>query len=310
MNNTIVNTLLEKYKTVNPETIFLFSEINEVYPDYAETVLKNKVEFGFPEFDDKMKGIRPGEVIYLISGTNIGKTSYAINVINHLAGKDFCVPFFSLENNEYQVFERIIQIRTDYTSFDIERKFANREEEIIRIGKEISREFSNIINIIHRISLSEIPSYIRVCEELSNLKAGIIIIDYAQLVMTTGTSEYARMSEVAQQIKEISLKMRLPILVLSQVSRAEAKNEDGLSIYSAKGSGEIENSAQILLSLERPKNIPLDAGIEEYVMDKFRKGEVDILKLNVLKKKRGSYGHSYLMLNKRSLKLTEIKTNK
>lgn len=253
-----------------------------------------------------MRGIRPGEVIYLISGTNIGKTSYAINVINNLAGKRFCIPFFSLENNEYQIFERILQIRLGLSSFDIESKMAAKDKELMTQAQQITNEFSNIINIIHRVSISDIPSYIKVCEEISGLKTGLVIIDYAQLVQTTGISEYARVSEVAQQIKETSLKMRLPILVLSQVSRAEAKTDNGLTVYSAKGSGEIENSAQILISLERLKTIPPKSNIPQEIIDRQDKKEIDILRLNILKKKRGDYGHSYLMLNKRSLKLTEI----
>ncbi len=178
-----------------------------------------------------MRGIRPGEVIYLISATNIGKTSHTINIINYLVRKDFCVPFFSLENNEYQIFERIMQIQKGLSSFGIKRKIANKDEELMKIAETITFKPSNII---YWVSLSDIPSYIKVCEELSGLKTGLVIIDYVQLVQIPGASEYARVSDVAQQIKEISLKMRLPILLLIIVSRIEAKVEKDLQFTRQK----------------------------------------------------------------------------
>ena len=130
------------------------------------------------------------------------------------------------------------------------------------------------------------------------------MIDYAQLIKCSG-KEYEKVSEIAQQLKEISLNLRIPLIVLSQVSRQEARSESGLTLYSAKGSGEIENSAQILFSLERLKEIGEEL-LDGNTLARNARGECAILKLKTLKKKRGKdLKEILLVMNYPSLRMME-----
>jgi replicative DNA helicase len=299
-----ISKLLEKYRKIKPDTFYRFDEITSQYGEYAKFINKNKIYFGFETLDEMLKGIRPGEVCYIIASTNVGKSQLAFHIIDHNKNKDICIPFFSLENNKFQVFERIIQVRTGCTTFEIENNYANDDKEFIQKCERITSEYKNIMNIIDRISLDNLIPYIKASEEISQKKAGVVIIDYAQLIKNVKSNEYERLSEISQVIKsEVALKLNLPVICLSQVSRGESRSKEGLNIHSAKGSGEIENSAQILLSIEKLKSLEtsFDADVEE----KFIEKKIDILKLKILKKKRGSFGEIYLISDRESLRLTE-----
>jgi replicative DNA helicase len=227
-----------------------------------------------------------------------------MNILKHNIKGDTIIPFFSLENNEYQTFERMIQLELNVSSFEIENNFKNNNQSFISECQEVSEKWSNVINIVKRVSLEDIIPYIKVCEKLTDKKVKFVLIDYAQLIKCTG-KEYEKVSEIAQQLKEISLNLRIPLIVLSQVSRQEARNENGLTLYSAKGSGEIENSAQILFSLERLKEINQEV-LDGKTLARNDKGDCAILKLKTLKKKRGKdLKEILIILNYPSLRMME-----
>lgn len=299
-----IKILLEEYKNLDYDTIFKFDSIVEKYGDYAKFVSANKVNLGFSTIDDEIKGIRPGEVCYIISPTNVGKTAISMNILMHNIKGDTIIPFFSLENNEYQIFERMVQLELNVSSFDVENNFKNNNQSFFDECKAVADKWSNVINIVKRVSLTDIIPYIKVCEKLTGKRTRFVLIDYAQLIKCTG-KEYEKVSEIAQQLKEISLNLRIPLIVLSQVSRQEARNENGLTLYSAKGSGEIENSAQILFSLERLKEIGEEL-LDNTTLARNAKGQCAILKLKTLKKKRGKdLKEILIVMNYPSLRMIE-----
>lgn len=308
MQTEKVEELLEKYRKTPLDSLYWFSEISEGYREYAKFVSQNKIYFGIQGIDDLLGGIRPGEVCYIIASTNVGKSQIAFHILDYNKNnQNICIPFFSLENSEYQIYERIIQLRTGRNIFEIECNYANDNIDFINQCNQITKEYENVVNIIDRIGIDDIMPYIRAISELTELKTGLVIIDYAQLIKTNQSNEYIKISEISQKIKEISLKLKIPIIVLSQVSRMEAKDDKGLTLYSAKGSGEIENSAQILLSLEKMKEV----NYSKYPKDicyEFEKGTLDILKLKIQKKKRGRFGEVYLTSNRHNLELKEFET--
>lgn len=227
-----------------------------------------------------------GDGLYLLDDFTVThNTACSMNILKHNLRGDTIIPFFSLENNEYQIFERMIQLEMKCSSFDIENRFIGKDEMFTAECRAIADKWSNVINIVKRVTLDDVIPYIKVCEKLTGKRTKFVLIDYAQLIKHTG-KEYEKLSEIAQRLKEISLNLRLPLIVLSQVSRNEARSENGLNLYSAKGSGEIENSAQILFALEKINEVEpgeIDSGTLQAHKDR----HCSILKLKTLKKKRG-----------------------
>lgn len=297
----------EKYKNMDFGNIVKFSKLTEKYRLNAEFSYNNKVGTGFPILDSSLYGIKPGEVVYITSPTNVGKTALAMNIIRNNLNSTSLIPFFSLENNEYQMYERMLQMELEVPPWTIEERFAKNDTEFIKKAESVSKKWDCVINIVERVAINDIIPIIKTIEEIKKQKSKIVLIDYIQLIKVMGVNEYARMSEASQVIKEISLKLNLPIIVLSQVSRAEARKEEGLDLYSAKGSGEIENSAQILFALEKIKD--KENTFIQY-QEQYQNNKIDILKLRTLKKKRGMYNDVYLKLDFKNLQLEEIGSTK
>lgn len=299
--------IFEKYKNMDFGNLVKFSKLTEKYRKQAVFSYANQVNTGFPTLDKSLFGIKPGEVVYIISPTNVGKTAFALNLIkNNLTDKSLIL-FFSLENNEYQMYERMLTMELSVPAWVIEERFAKGDMKFIQQSEEVSQKWDCVVNIVERVNISDIVPIIKTVEEIRRLKTKFVVIDYLQLIKSLGMNEYARISESSQIIKEISLKLNLPVIVLSQVSRSEAKNEDGLNLYSAKGSGEIENSAQILFGLDRKKNIPAEHSALQRLRDE---RHIDILELKTLKKKRGYYVDVLLKLDYSNMTLTEINSYK
>ena len=300
-----IQKTLEEFDGTDYARLVRFSKITEDYRRNAEFAYNNKVSTGFPLLDQSIRGIKPGEVVYITSPTNVGKTALAMNIIRNNLNDSSLIPFFSLENNEFQMYERMLQMELSVPPWEIEERFAKNDREFIQRSENVAKKWDCVINIIERVDINDISKTIKTIEKLKNKRTKFVMIDYLQLIKVMGMNEYARMSEAAQVIKELSLKLNLPFIILSQVSRNEARKEDGLDLYSAKGSGEIENSAQILFALEKAKIEKLPASIANYAKD-FERKKIDILVLKTMKKKRGHYTDIYLKLDFKNLLLTEI----
>ena len=229
MEENKLERLIEKYRNVKIESVYFFSEISKSYKEYAQFVFNNRIYFGFERLDKMLNGITPGEVCYIIASTNVGKTQIAFHILDHNhKNKNICIPFFSLENSEFQIYERIIQFKTGISTYEIEKRYAQEEPEFITKCDNIANDYDNIINIVDRVRLEDLMPYLQAIRELTGKPIGVVLIDYAQLIKTTQQNEYMRMSEVSQIIKEVSLKLKVPIIVLSQVSRFESKADEGL----------------------------------------------------------------------------------
>lgn len=300
-----VENLLEKYKHFQDKSIFKFSQVIDNYAEHSKFCMENKVNTGFAGMDNIIKGIQPGEVCYIVSPTDVGKTSLSMNIIRANLNKETIIPFFSLENNEYQMFERMVQIETKRPFWETQKLFIDKNIPFIEQCKELTLKWDSCINIVRRVSLDEIIPYLKVCEELTGKKIKFVVIDYIQLVKHLISNEYTKISDIAQTIKEVALILKLPVIVLSQTSRLNAK--EGLDLYSAKGSGEIENSAQIYFTLEPLKELPLTM-TDDILLKLIAGAETSNIRPLIMKPhklKRAKKTNVIILLEKDSLRMAE-----
>ena len=143
-----------------------------------------------------------------------------------------------------------------------------------------------------------IPEYVKQIENITGKKAGLVCIDYLALVKNSKfeKEEYMRITDNMQKLKEYAKMLNIPFIVLSQVARSEMKSNEGISLFSSKGSGEVENSSDIILSLEKSKEHPSNENI-------------DYLILAILKNRRGGYGKIIIEFNRYNLRMQESKLN-
>ncbi len=304
MNSLKLDKMLEKYRTIKFDTIFSINEMFESFTVYAGDLKERIIPFGFKQLDRALcGGMRPNELTTIIASTNVGKSSIALNVLRNASLRtNRLLIYFSLELTEVDILEMLIKMEHNLYTGEIEDKFAKRDFEKFNGMK---RRYSNIKSVVKRISIDEIIPYVKVLEEITGKQTGLIIVDYAQLIQNIRFSDaYNKATDTMQKLKEIALHLRVPILVLSQVSRQSAMNENGLNLYSGKDSGAIEMSSQILIALEKIRELAVDE-IDKTTLEKYNTGELELLRLKVLKKKRGSYDKIKLTFDRKSLIMKE-----
>lgn len=269
------------------------------YAEYVKNIQRKKVKIGFPIIDDALRGLRPGNVLTLLAGTGIGKSMIAQNILQNYAKKtNELTIFFSLEMAIEEIFERELQMEFDITGYEVENSFLQDAETIKQRCKTIVNTQNNIITVIKRIDVINITNYIRQIENITGKKAGLVCIDYLALVKNRQfeREEYLRITDNMQKLKEYAKILEIPFIVLSQVARSEIKSNEGISLFSGKGSGEVENSSDIILSLEKSKEHP-------------SKDNIDYLILSILKNRRGGYAKIIIEFNRCNLRMTESTLN-
>lgn len=305
---------VEDFFNKNYGRIFNFAKMAESYEDYAKNIYGRKVSLAIPTFDDLLGKIRPSQVVTFIGGTNVGKTALLMNICFHNAVplQDGLIILMECEVDENEIYERALQMEFDLHTHEIETAYAKQDKALLEKFKSIRSKYSNIISVIHRVRTEEIIPYIKAIEKLYEKPCRLLLIDYVGLVVNQFKDDYAKITETMQKIKEVALHLQLPIIDVSQTSRADTKDKKGgIGLQSGKGSGEVENSSQVVISLNMVEEIESD--IPQEVLDMCLK-TVDnpkpshyLLKAKIEKKKQGEYGDTYLLFNKRSLKLTDLK---
>lgn len=254
---------LEKFRKGNFTRISTFKDLIDSYREYAPTINKGRIKLGFPSIDNYLR-ITPSDNILVMAKTSGKKTTFGRNVAlaNHESLKDRIIVVFSLELLEPDEAERYLSNILDMPTEVLEKRFAEGDIETIEKAYELSGKHDNIVTITDTIDVADIIPFIMYIEQLTEKSVGLVIVDYAQLVEDSQyIDEFKAMAAIAKKFKKINMALRKNFILISQVGRESAKNKDGLDMFSAKGSGNFENSTQIALSLEMPD--PTDIRVDK-----------------------------------------------
>ncbi len=210
---------------------------------------------GFRELDLKLTGLHPAELILVAARPAMGKTAFVLNIAQYAAFKnDHKVAIFSLEMAKEQLVARMLasecmvdsqRIRTGQMSSDEWEKIMEGSNRIARSGLIIDDAAT---------SLAEIRSKCRKYRQTE--KVELIIIDYLQLIGGTGLrrneSRQQEISEISRSLKLLARELDVPIIALSQLSRAvEARQDHKPMLSDLRESGAIEQDADVLMFLYR-----------------------------------------------------------
>ena len=270
-------------------------EIIDCYRVFVKENKNNKVYLGYPTIDKKINGLRPKEILTIIANTGAGKSAIAQNILMNFAKQtNKLVLLFSLEMSLESIAERLIQIELDLSNIDVEEKFIiGSDEEFLKYCNAASEKFKNFITTKKRIDVNDLKEFIREVENDLNNKVGIICVDYISLLKNKNYTkdEYSRITNNMEVISDYARDLNIPMIIISQVARFTTSNPS-LSLYSAKGSGQIENSSDFLLALKKSDKTSL-------------KSEIELLDLMLLKNKRGGKTRCVVELNKKNLRIKE-----
>ena len=218
------------------------------------------VPTGLTDLDSRLGGMHKQDLIIIAGRPSMGKTALATNIAFHAAkniekkGSKSTVAFFSLEMSSEQLSTRILSEQSRIRSNDIRRgKVSEIEfEKFIETSKNIF-ELPLYIDETPAITIAAISNRSRRIKRLFGLE--LIVVDYIQLMKSSGRKEYNRVqeiSEITQGLKALAKELDVPVLALSQLSRAvEHRDDKKPQLADLRESGSIEQDADVVMFVFR-----------------------------------------------------------
>lgn len=242
---------------------------------------------GFIDLDYKTSGLQPSDLILVAARPSMGKTAFVLNIAQHVAFKqNRTVAIFSLEMSKEQLVNRLFSLES-YVDAQLLRTGNLKDsdwEKLIEGAGTIGRS-NLIIDDTPGISISEMRSKCRKYKMEHNLD--LIIIDYLQLMSGSGgrsnESRQQEISEISRSLKGLARELNVPVIALSQLSRAVEQRTDKRPMLSdLRESGAIEQDADVCMFIYREDYyIPdtEDKNIAEIIIAKQRNGPVGTVRL-------------------------------
>ena len=255
----------------------------------------NGIATGFVDLDKMTYGLHPSEMIILAARPSMGKTALALNVAEAAvlpkAGKNLKpVPtlVFSLEMSSEQLAMRMLCGRARVSMVRLRDGFSDTEEKrrLVGAADELSKaplwiDDSGSLNIL------EVRAKARRLHAKHGL--GLIIIDYLQLLSGTDSSvqREQQIAEISRGLKAMAKELALPVIVLSQLNRESERERRQPRLSDLRESGSIEQDADVVLMLARPKDAGDDFSVAadraDLIIAKQRNGPVGNVKLTFLR---------------------------
>ena len=244
------------------------------------------VATGFLDLDYRTAGMQPSDLILVAARPSMGKTAFVLNIAQYVAFKQAkTVAIFSLEMSKEQLVNRLFSMESKVDSQHLRTgNLSDVEwEKLIESAGAIGKS-NLIIDDTPGISISELRSKCRKYKLEHNLE--MIIIDYLQLMSGSGRSTDSRqqeISDISRSLKALARELHVPVIALSQLSRAVEQRPDHRPMLSdLRESGAIEQDADVVMFLYRDDYYNKDTekkGIAEIIIAKQRNGPIGTVEL-------------------------------
>jgi len=239
---------------------------------------------GFPDLDNILAGFQKSDLVILAARPSIGKTSLALDLARQVAVQQkIPVGIFSLEMSSDQLIDRMLSAQSGVDLWRLRTgrlKSGDSDDDFQRIGEAmgILSEAPIFIDDAGSANVMEMRTMARRLQAEHNV--GLIIIDYLQLMegRSGGDSRVNEISEISRALKQLARELNIPIIALSQLSRAvESRSPQIPKLSDLRESGSIEQDADIVMFLyreDREKPDTPNKNIIEVHIAKHRNGPV------------------------------------
>lgn len=237
---------------------------------------------GFADLDYKLSGLQPSDLILVAARPSMGKTAFVLNIAQYVAfHRDIPVVIFSLEMSKEQLVNRLFAMESKIDAQNIRNgNLSDADWEKLIEGAGIVGKSKLIIDDTPGISVSELRSKCRKYKLEHDVQ--LVIIDYLQLMAGSGRGSESRqqeISEISRSLKQIARELNVPVVALSQLSRAVEQRENHRPVLSdLRESGAIEQDADVVMFIYRD---------DYYHEDSDKKG---IAEINIAKQRNGPIG--------------------
>ncbi len=289
------------YDVTNVSSIHKFVELKEELTEAWERLDKlhnsgdglRGVPTGFKDIDDKLSGLQKSDLIILAARPSVGKTALALDIARQAAVyHNVPVGIFSLEMSSQQLVDRMLASQANVNSWLIRTGRGLREDDFAAIRQSLD-------------VLSKAPIYIddqpgnnilkmrSVARRLKNEKGlGLIVVDYLQLMLTNKNydSMVNQVTEISRSLKNLARELDVPVLALSQLSRAIEQRGGKPKLSDLRDSGSIEQDADVVMFIHREDKAKSTeeaekTNIAEILIEKHRNGATGKVELFFNEKK-------------------------
>ncbi len=247
------------------------------------------LETGFMDLDYKTAGLQPSDLVLIAARPSMGKTAFALNMAQHMAfKKNLPVAIFSLEMSKDQLINRLLSMESHVDATKIRTGRLSEEEWMNLV--EGSANIANsklVIDDTPGITVGALRSKCRKLKMEYDIQ--IVIIDYLQLmsgsVNAGNASRQQEISEISRSLKALARELQVPVVALSQLSRAVEQRPDHRPMLSdLRESGAIEQDADVVMFLYREGYYNHDLSeaeqrVAEVIIAKQRNGPIGTVKL-------------------------------
>ena len=228
---------------------------------------------GFVDLDKKTSGLQPGDLIIVAGRPSMGKTAFSLNIAEHVAveGK-LPVAVFSMEMGGAQLVMRMLG------------SVGRLDQHVLKTGKLQDEHWGRlneaVINETAGLTALELRARARRLARQFNGRLGLIVIDYLQLMESSGRTDNraAALGEISRSLKSLAKELQVPIIALSQLSRSVEQRTDKRPMMSdLRESGAIEQDADLIMFMYRDEYYNPESqmkGLAECIIGKHRNGPV------------------------------------
>lgn len=275
-----------------------YEKISNIH-DPAEKERYSGIPTGFRSLDNILSGLQQTDMVVIAARPAMGKTALAINIAQNVARRGKSVGIISLEMSKEQLVERMFCAMLGVDSWKM------------RTGKLSDEDFAKIGSVMDDLSQtkifiddSSINGIVELRTKARRLRAehglDLLVVDYLQMMSVDNKSSYQmnrvqEISEITRALKNLARELHIPVIALSQLSRAvEGRPSKIPQLSDLRESGSIEQDADIVLMMYRE---------DYYEEDTDKKGITDIF---IRKHRNGPTGHVELMFEREKMRFLDI----
>jgi replicative DNA helicase len=272
-----------------------FTQLKTALPqviDRIERIAREKkgitgLSTGFADLDEKTSGLHPGQLIIIAGRPSMGKTSFAMNIAEHVACIEKApVAVFSMEMPTEEIVLRALSSRGRVDQHRL-RNGTLGNDDWPRIAHAVGELSTAPLFVDDSAALTPVELRSRARRLKRDHGLALVIVDYLQLMQVPGRADnrVAEISEISRSLKALSKELSIPVIALSQLNRGlENRTEKRPQMADLRESGAIEQDADLILFLYRDEVYFKDKeevkGIAEVIIGKQRNGPIGSVRMS------------------------------
>jgi replicative DNA helicase len=273
---------LRAFSTIKEELSGAWERLEKL--QHHEGALRG-VPTGFPNLDNMLAGLQPSDLIILAARPSMGKTALALDIARQSAVKHGTpVGIFSLEMSSQQLVDRMLAAQAGVNSWKLRTGKLSHDDEYERLQDAIATLSDAPVFIDDKSSATLLSMRSAARRLKMEKKLGLIIVDYLQLIIPSNTrandSTVQQITEISRGLKGMARELEVPVLALSQLSRAVEQRGGRPRLSDLRDSGSIEQDADVVMFIHREDmtgtrtGAAERTGIAEILIEKHRNGPI------------------------------------